>query len=99
MLEEEQEFAQEEWEKEDNINYMEDEVDLSFLTQVGYEEAIMNEQTMEEYFYWEDDQEGYNLRSRIVSPVKKSPAPTKQPASPAKNIIAATKKMIVPPKQ
>ena len=55
VLEEEQEFAQEEWEVDDNINCMEDEVDLSFLTQVGYEEAIMNEQIMEEYFYWADD--------------------------------------------
>ena len=32
VLEEEQEFAQEEGEAEDNINCMEDEVDLSFLT-------------------------------------------------------------------
>ena len=43
MLEEEQEFAREEGKAEDNINCMEDEVDLSFLTQANYEEALMNE--------------------------------------------------------
>ena len=99
VLEEEQEFAQEEWEEEDNINCMEDEVDLSFLTQANYEEALMNEQIMEESLYQVDDQEGYNLRSRIVAPVKKSPAPTKQPTPPAKKIVAPTKKMVAPPKQ
>ena len=59
----------------------------------------MNEQIMEESLYQEDDQEGYNLRSRIVALVKKSPAPTKQPAPPAKKIVAPAKKMDSPPKQ
>ena len=56
---------------------MEDEVDLSFLTQADYEESLMNEQIMEESLYQADDQEGYNLRSKIIAPVKKSPTPTK----------------------
>ena len=59
----------------------------------------MIEQIMEESLYQADDQEGYNLRSRIVAPVKKSPAPTKQPAPPAKNITSLGKKMATPPKQ
>ena len=78
---------------------MEDEVDLSFLTQAYYEESLMNEQIMEESLYQVDDQEGYNLRSRIVAPVKKSPTPTKQPAPLAKKIVAPKKKMAAPPKQ
>ena len=78
---------------------MEDEVDLSFLTQWDYEEALMNEQIMEESLYQDDDQECYNLRSTIVAPMKKSPAPTKQPAPPAKKIVAPTKKKAAPPKQ
>ena len=49
--------------------------------------------------YQEDDQEGYNLRSRIVAPMKKSPAPTKKHAPQATKIVAPAKKMIVPPKQ
>ena len=95
----EEEFAQEEGEAEDNINCMEDAVDLSFLTQADYEEALMNEQIIEESLYQVDDQVGYNLRSRIVAPVKKSLAPTKQLAPPAKKIAAPTKKMVSPPKQ
>ena len=68
MLEEEQEFTQGEGEAEDNINCMEDEVDSSFLTQSDYEEALMNEQIIEETLYQADDQEGYNLRSRLLLP-------------------------------
>ena len=66
---------------------MEDEVDISFLIQVDYEESLMNEQIMKEYFYREDDKKGYNLRSIIVAPMKKSPAPIKQPAPPARNLV------------
>ena len=78
---------------------MEDEVDLSFLTQAYYEEALMNEQIMEESLYQADDQEGYNLRSRIVTPMKRGPTLMKQPSPPSKNIVAPAKKMIVPPKK
>ena len=42
-LEEEPEFIEEEGEYEDNIHYMEDEVDYSFLTQAEYEEALIDE--------------------------------------------------------
>ena len=78
---------------------MEDEVDLSFLTQSYYEEALVNEQITEESLYQEDDQGGYNLRSRIVAPGKKSHLPTKQSAPLAKKIAAPAKKMATPPKQ
>ena len=77
---------------------MEDEGDYSFLTQEDYEEALMNEQITEEALYQEDDQGGYNLRSRIVALAKKSPAPTKQPAPPTKKIAAPAKKMVASPK-
>ena len=99
VLEEEQEFAYEEGEAEDNINCMEDEVDLSFLTQSAYEETLMNEQITEESLYQADDQEGYNLRSRIVAPIKKSHAPAKQPTSHVRNIASFTKIIATPPKQ
>ena len=56
---------------------MEDEVDYSFLTQEAYEEALTNEQIIEEVVYRVDDQEGYNLRSRVVAPIKKTLAHTK----------------------
>ena len=59
----------------------------------------MNEQITEESLYQVDDQEGYNLISIIVAHMKKSPAPTKKPAPQARKIVAAAKKMIVPPKQ
>ena len=98
MLEEEPNFTEEEGEVEDNINCMEDEVDLSFITQADYEEALMNEQIMEESLYQEDDQEGYNLRSRIVAPIKKTPTPTKQFVPQARKIAALAKKMANPPK-
>ena len=55
VLEEEPEFTQEEGEAEDIINCMEDEVDLSFLTQADYEESLMNEHIMEESLYQAND--------------------------------------------
>ena len=59
----------------------------------------MNEKITEESLYQADDQEGYNLRFRIISPMKKSPTPTKKHVPPAKNIDAPAKKMVSPPKQ
>ena len=59
----------------------------------------MIEQIMEESLYQVNDQEGYNLRSRIVAPMKKNPALAKQSASPIRNIDAPTKKIVAPPKQ
>ena len=98
VLEEEPEFTQEEGEEEDNIHCMEDEVDLSFLTQADYEEALMNEQIMEESLYQADDQEGYNLRSIIVAPMKKNPTLIKKPIVNAKRIFATAKMRDVPPR-
>ena len=43
VLEEEPEFIEEEGEAEDNIHCMENEVDYYFLTQVEYEEALIDE--------------------------------------------------------
>ena len=86
VLEEEQEFIQEEGEVEDNIHCMEDGVDYSFLTQAEYEEALIDEQISEEAVYQEDGQGGYNLRSRMVSPPRKNVVPAKQPAAPAKKV-------------
>ena len=98
MLEEEEEFSQGEGEEKDNINCMEDEVDPSFLTQSGYEEALMNKQIIEESLYQADDQGVYNLRSKpaaqkplIVAPGKKNLVPTKQSVAPAKKITAPSK--------
>ena len=78
---------------------MGDEVDYSFLTQAEYEEALMNEQIIEEALYEEDDQGGYNLRSRFVAPPKKNVVPAKQPATLAKRIVVPPKKMATNPKQ
>ena len=84
MLEEEEELTQGEGEAEVNINCMEDEVDLSFLTRSDYEEALINEHITEESLYRVDDQGGYNLRPKptapkhfIVTPIKKNHVPTK----------------------
>ena len=82
---------------------MEDEVDLCFWTQSDYEESLMNEHITEESLYQEDDQGGYNLRSKpsakkhlIVAPRKKNNIPTKQPASLVKKIAAPAKKIVAP---
>ena len=58
----------------------------------------MNEQITEEAFYQEYDQGGYNLRSKIVAPGKKSLVPTKRVSPPIKNIAAPGKRMAGPPK-
>ena len=59
----------------------------------------MNKEITEESLYQEDDQEGYNLTSRIVAPVKKNPTPTKKPAPLAKKIVATAKMIAAPSKQ
>ena len=56
---------------------MEDEVDYSFQTHVEYEEALIDEQITEEAVYQDDGQEGYQLRSRLVSPLSKNVVPVK----------------------
>ena len=63
---------------------MEDEVDYYFLTQAEYEEALIDEKISEETVYQADGQGGYNLRFKLVAPLKKNVVPTKQPDAPAK---------------
>ena len=46
-----QNFIEEEGEAEDNIHYMEDEVEYYFQTQEEYEEALIDEQITEEVVY------------------------------------------------
>ena len=74
---------------------MEDEVDYSFLTQVEYEEALIDEHISEGAVYQDDGQGGYNLRSRLVSPFKKNVVPVTQPAAPAKKAPILPKKMAI----
>ena len=67
---------------------MEDEVEYSFLTQVEYEEALISEHITEATIYHADGQEGYNLRSRLVTPLKK-------PVAPSKKVVVLPKKGVV----
>ena len=74
---------------------MEDEADYSFLTQVEYEEALINEQITEEDVYQADGKGGYQIRSRLVSPLKKNVVPVKQPATPTRKVVVLPKKVVV----
>jgi len=58
----------------------------------------INETSIEEYFYQTDDQPGYNLRSKIVSPKpllvasgKNKEVVSKQPTAPIKQTSTPTK--------
>ena len=73
-------------------------MDYYFLTQEEYEEALIDEQISEEAVYQVDGQGGYNLRSRLVAPLKRNVVPIKQPATPAKKALVLPKKMVVIPK-
>jgi hypothetical protein len=95
MLEEEQQPSHDEVEEADEINCFGDENDSSFLTQVDYEEALMDQQIHEasitESVYLTNDQKGYNLRSKNDVPkplldalVKNKEVVAKQPAAPVK---------------
>ena len=74
---------------------MEDEVDYYFLTQVEYEEALIDEHINEETVYQVYGQGGYNIRSMLVAPLKKNVVTFKQPAAPAKRATVLPKKMVV----
>jgi hypothetical protein len=102
MLEEEQQLSHDEVEEADDINCFGDENDSSFLTQVDYEEAQMDQEiheaSIEESVYQTDDQQGYNLRSKNVAPkplpaapVKKKEVAAKQPAAPVKQTPISAK--------
>ena len=77
---------------------MEDELDHSCLTQVECEEALIDEQITEEAVYQDNDQGGYHLRSMLVAPLKKNVVLIKQPAAPARKVVALPKKVVVPSK-
>ena len=66
-------------------------MDYSFLTKLEYEEALVDEQITEEVVYQADDQGGYQLRSRLVAPLKKNGVPVKQ-------LVVLPKKVVVPSK-
>ena len=93
VLEEESKFIEEEGEAEENIHSIEDDVDYSFLTQAKYEEALIDEQISEEIGYQDDGQGGYNLRYRLVNPLKKNVVLVKHPATPAKKATVLPKKV------
>ena len=59
----------------------------------------MNRQIMEESLYQADDQEGYILKSRLVTPPKKNVVLAKKPTTSAKRIVVPPKKMAATPKQ
>ena len=65
------------------------------MTQAEYEEALIDEQIGEEAVYQADGQGGYNLRSRLVAPLKKNDVPVKQPAAPAKKATVLPKKVAI----
>jgi hypothetical protein len=102
VLEEYQELSHDEVEEEDGINCFGDDTYSSFLIQIDYEEAQMNEkineESIEEYFYQTYDQAGYNLRSKTAAPKsllaslrKKKDVAAKQPAAPTKQTSTPTK--------
>ena len=77
---------------------MEDEVDYSFLTQAEYEEALTDEHITEEDVYQADGQGRYQLRSRLVAPLKKNVVPIKLPVAPARKVVVLQKKVVIPSK-
>jgi hypothetical protein len=82
MLEEEQHISHDEVEEVDGINCFREENDSSFLTQVDYEEGLMDQEiheaSIEESIYLMDDQKGYNLRSKNAVPKPLPAAPVKK---------------------
>jgi hypothetical protein len=91
MLDEEQQPSHDEVEEAYEINCFGDENDSSFLTQVDYEEALMDHQiheaSIEEYVYLTDDQKVYNLRSKnaVLKPLLASPVKNTKVVAPVKS--------------
>jgi ribonuclease HI len=81
VLDEEPQPSSDEIEDADEINCFGDENKSSFLTQIDYEEALMDQQIqeagVEEAVYLTDDQKGYNLRSKGAVPKPPAATPTK----------------------
>jgi hypothetical protein len=105
MLDEEQPSSHDEVEDADEINCFGDENDSSFLTQVDYEEALMDQQiqeaSVEGAVYLTDDQKGYNLRSKNAGPKTPIAAPVKnkEDTAPVKSKEVAAKQPPAPEKQ
>jgi hypothetical protein len=76
----------------------------SFLTQVDYEEALMDRQiqeaSVEGVVYLTDDQKGYNLRSKNAGPKTPMAAPekNKEDTAPVKSKEVAAKQPPAPEK-
>jgi len=102
MLDEEQLSSHDEIEDADEINCFGDENDSSFLTQVDYEEALMDQQiqeaSVEGFVYLTDDQKGYNLRSKNAGPKPPivSPVNNKEVVAPVKSNEVAAKQPPIP---
>ena len=69
------------------------------MTQAYYEEALIDEQITEEAVYQDNGQGGYQLRSRLVAPLKKNAVPIKKPVAPARKVAILPKKVAVPSKE
>jgi hypothetical protein len=82
MPKEEQQISRDEVEEVDDINCFGDENDSSFLTQIDYEEALMDQEiheaSNEESVYLTDDHKGYNLMSKNAAPKPLLAAPMKK---------------------
>jgi hypothetical protein len=105
ILDEEQPSSHDEVEDADEINYFGDENESSFLTQVDYEEALMDQQiqeaSVEGAVYLTDDQKGYNLRSKNAGPKTPIAAPVKnkEDTAPVKSKEVAANQPPAPEKQ
>jgi hypothetical protein len=105
ILDEEQPSSHDEVEDADEINCFGDENDSSFLTQVDYEEALMDQQiqeaSVEGAVYLTDEQKGYNLRSKNAGPKTPIAAPVKnkEDTAPVKSKEVAAKQPPAPEKQ
>jgi hypothetical protein len=105
MLEEEEQPSHDEVEEADEINCFGDKNDSSFLTQVDYEEALMDQQiheaSIEESVYLTDDQKGYNLRSKndVPKPLLVAPVKNKEFVTPVMNKEVVAKQSAAPVKQ
>jgi hypothetical protein len=76
-------------EEDDEIHFLGDKGDVSFLTQSSYEESLINQQANEDsnegYICQIDDQNRYNLRSKQSNGKQDE-------KSPPKKVVASTKK-------
>ena len=73
---------------EDNVHYVGEETDKSYLTQHDYEESLMTEQTEDDLLgdgiFTTDDKNRYNLQSKSNAAQQDAPASPEKIASPVK---------------